>query len=175
VQCGIGRTGKWFAHQHTSIKPDVMTLAKGLGSGVPIGACLAKGKASHVFTPGKHGSTFGGNPLATAAGYATLKIIEEDKLCSHASKMGALINEAFTKELKECPQVKAIRNLGLMVGIELDQPCGELTKLALDEGLLINVTADKVIRLLPPLIIKEEEALELVERLSKVIKIFLAK
>jgi len=175
VQCGIGRTGKWFAHQHTSIKPDVMTLAKGLGSGVPIGACLAKGKASHVFTPGKHGSTFGGNPLATAAGYATLKIIEEDKLCSHASKMGALINEAFTKELKECPQVKAVRNLGLMVGIELDQPCGELTKLALDEGLLINVTADKVIRLLPPLIIKEEEALELVERLSKVIKNFLAR
>ena len=98
VQCGIGRTGKWFAHQHTSIKPDVMTLAKGLGSGVPIGACLAKGKASHVFTPGKHGSTFGGNPLATAAGFATLNIIEEDKLCNHASKMGALINEEFTIE-----------------------------------------------------------------------------
>jgi acetylornithine aminotransferase len=175
VQGGIGRTGKWFVHQHTSIKPDVMTLAKGLGSGVPIGACLAKGKASHVFTPGKHGSTFGGNPLATAAGFATLNIIEEDKLCSHASKMGVLINKAFTKELKDCPQVKAIRNLGLMIGIELDQPCGELTKLALDEGLLINVTAEKVIRLLPPLVIKEEEALELVGRLSQVIKIFLVK
>lgn len=175
VQSGIGRTGKWFAHQHTAIQPDVMTLAKGLGSGVPIGACLAKGKASQVFTPGKHGSTFGGNPLATAAGYATLNIIEEDKLCSHASKMGALINEEFTKHLKDCPQVKVIRNLGLMIGIELDQPCGDLTKLALDAGLLINVTADKVIRLLPPLVINEAEAKELVERLSQVIKNFLAK
>ena len=175
VQSGIGRTGKWFAHQHTAIQPDVMTLAKGLGSGVPIGACLARGKASQVFTPGKHGSTFGGNPLATAAGYATLNIIEEDKLCSHASKMGALINEEFTKHLKDCPQVRVIRNLGLMIGIELDQPCGDLTKLALDAGLLINVTADKVIRLLPPLVINEAEAKELVERLSQVIKNFLAK
>ena len=175
VQSGIGRTGKWFAHQHTAIQPDVMTLAKGLGSGVPIGACLAKGKASQVFTPGKHGSTFGGNPLATAAGYATLNIIEEDKLCNHASKMGALINEEFTKHLKDCPQVKVIRNLGLMIGIELDEPCGDLTKLALDAGLLINVTADKVIRLLPPLVINEAEAKELVERLSQVIKNFLAK
>ena len=175
VQSGIGRTGKWFAHQHTAIHPDVMTLAKGLGSGVPIGACLARAKASKVFTPGKHGSTFGGNPLATAAGYATLKIIEEDKLCSHASKMGTLINEEFTKHLKDCPQVKVIRNLGLMIGIELDQPCGDLTKLALDQGLLINVTADKVIRLLPPLVINEAEAKELVERLSQVIKNFLAK
>ena len=175
VQSGIGRTGKWFAHQHTAIQPDVMTLAKGLGSGVPIGACLARGKASQVFTPGKHGSTFGGNPLATAAGYATLNIIEEDKLCSHASKMGALINEEFTKHLKDCPQVKVIRNLGLMIGIELDEPCGDLTKLALDAGLLINVTADKVIRLLPPLVINEAEAKELVERLSQVIKNFLTK
>ena len=175
VQSGIGRTGKWFAHQHTSVQPDVMTLAKGLGSGVPIGACLAKGKASKVFTPGKHGSTFGGNPLATAAGYATLTIIEEDKLCSHASKMGALINEEFTKHLKDCPQVKVIRNLGLMIGIELDHPCGDLTKLALNEGLLINVTAEKVIRLLPPLVINDLEAKELAERLSQVIKNFLAK
>ena len=175
VQSGIGRTGKWFAHQHTAIQPDVMTLAKGLGSGVPIGACLARGKASQVFTPGKHGSTFGGNPLATAAGYATLNIIEEDKLCSHASKMGALINEEFTKHLKDYLQVKVIRNLGLMIGIELDQPCGDLTKLALDEGLLINVTADKVIRLLPPLVINEAEAKELAERLSQVVKNFLVK
>ena len=175
VQSGIGRTGKWFAHQHTSVQPDVMTLAKGLGSGVPIGACLGKGKASKVFTPGKHGSTFGGNPLATAAGFATLTIIEEDKLCSHASKMGALINEEFTKHLKDCPQVKVIRNLGLMIGIELDHPCGDLTKLALNEGLLINVTAEKVIRLLPPLVINDMEAKELAERLSQVIKNFLAK
>jgi acetylornithine/N-succinyldiaminopimelate aminotransferase len=175
VQSGIGRTGKWFAHQHTSVQPDVMTLAKGLGSGVPIGACLAKGKASKVFTPGKHGSTFGGNPLATAAGFATLTIIEEDKLCSHASKMGALINEECTKHLKDCPQVKVIRNLGLMIGIELDHPCGDLTKLALNEGLLINVTAEKVIRLLPPLVINDMEAKELAERLSQVIKNFLAK
>jgi acetylornithine/N-succinyldiaminopimelate aminotransferase len=175
VQSGIGRTGKWFAHQHTSVQPDVMTLAKGLGSGVPIGDCLAKGRASKVFTPGKHGSTFGGNPLATAAGFATLTIIEEDKLCSHASKMGALINEEFTKHLKDCPQVKVIRNLGLMIGIELDHPCGDLTKLALNEGLLINVTAEKVIRLLPPLVINDMEAKELAERLSQVIKNFLAK
>jgi len=175
VQSGIGRTGKWFAHQHTSVQPDVMTLAKGLGSGVPIGACLGKGKASKVFTPGKHGSTFGGNPLATAAGFATLTIIEEDKLCSHASKMGALINEEFTKHLKDCSQVKVIRNLGLMIGIELDHPCGDLTKLALNEGLLINVTAEKVIRLLPPLVINDMEAKELAERLSQVIKNFLAK
>ena len=175
VQSDIGRTGKWFAHQHTSVQPDVMTLAKGLGSGVPIGACLAKGKASKVFTPGKHGSTFGGNPLATAAGFATLTIIEEDKLCSHASKMGALINEEFTKHSKDCPQVKVIRNLGLMIGIELDHPCGDLTKLALNEGLLINVTAEKVIRLLPPLVINDMEAKELAERLSQVIKNFLAK
>jgi len=175
VQSGIGRTGKWFAHQHTSVQPDVMTLAKGLGSGIPIGACLAKGKASKVFTPGKHGSTFGGNPLATSAGYATLTIIEEDKLCSHASKMGALINKEFTKHLKDYPQVKVIRNLGLMIGIELDHPCGDLTKLALNEGLLINVTAEKVIRLLPPLVINDMEAKELAERLSQVIKNFLAK
>ena len=175
VQSGIGRTGKWFAHQHTSVQPDVMTLAKGLGSGVPIGACLANGKASKVFSPGKHGSTFGGNPLATAAGYATLTIIEEDKLCSHASKMGALINKEFTKHLKDYPQVKVIRNLGLMIGIELDHPCGDLTKLALNEGLLINVTAEKVIRLLPPLVINDLEAKELAERLSQVIKNFLAK
>jgi len=175
VQSGIGRTGKWFAHQHTSVQPDVMTLAKGLGSGIPIGACLAKGKASKVFTPGKHGSTFGGNPLATSAGYATLTIIEEDKLCSHASKMGALINKEFTKHLKDYPQVKVIRNLGLMIGIELDHPCGDLTKLALNEGLLINVTAEKVIRLLPPLVINDLEAKELAERLSQVIKNFLAK
>ena len=175
VQSGIGRTGKWFAHQHTSVQPDVMTLAKGLGSGIPIGACLAKGKASKVFTPGKHGSTFGGNPLATSAGYATLTIIEEDKLCSHASKMGALINNEFTKHLKDYPQVKVIRNLGLMIGIELDHPCGDLTKLALNEGLLINVTAEKVIRLLPPLVINDMEAKELAERLSQVIKNFLAK
>ncbi len=175
VQSGIARTGKWFAHQHTSIQPDVMTIAKGLGSGVPIGACLAKGVASHVFTPGKHGSTFGGNPLATAAGYATLKIIEEDKLCSHASKMGILINEEFTRHLRDFSQVKVIRNSGLMVGIEFDQPCGELTRLALDEGILINVTADKVIRLLPPLVISEAEVKELAERLSQVIKNYLAK
>jgi len=175
VQSGIGRTGKWFAHQHTSVQPDVMTLAIGLGSGIPIGACLAKGKASKVFTPGKHGSTFGGNPLATSAGYATLTIIEEDKLCSHASKMGALINKEFTKHLKDYPQVKVIRNLGLMIGIELDHPCGDLTKLALNEGLLINVTAEKVIRLLPPLVINDMEAKELAERLSQVIKNFLAK
>lgn len=175
VQTGIGRTGTWFAFQHGSVKPDVVSLAKGLGSGVPIGACLASGKAAEVFTYGKHGSTFGGNPLACAAGLATLNIIEEENLRENAEKMGDFIRTSLMEMFKNTPEVKVVRNAGLMVGIELDRACGDLVKMALEEKLLINVTAEKVVRLLPPLIISQTEAAELVERLAKIIKAFLAK
>lgn len=175
VQTGIGRTGTWFAFQHTNIKPDVMTLAKGLGSGVPIGACVARGAAAEVFTYGKHGSTFGGNPLATAAGLATLKIIEEEHLRENAEKIGDFIRESFLDALKNTQGVVTVRNAGLMVGIELDRPCGDLVKMALQDHLLINVTAEKVVRLLPPLIMNETEAQDLVTRLSALIKTFLTK
>jgi acetylornithine/N-succinyldiaminopimelate aminotransferase len=173
VQTGIGRTGTWFAFQHTAIKPDVMSLAKGLGSGVPIGACVASGKAAEVFTYGKHGSTFGGNPLATVAGLATLNIIEEEGLRENAEKIGNLIREGFNAEFKETKGIVVVRNAGMMIGIELDRPCGDLVKMALTDKLLINVTADKVVRLLPPLVMNESEAHELVKRLSTVIKTFL--
>lgn len=173
VQSGIGRTGTWFAFQHTGIMPDVMSLAKGLGSGVPIGACLAKGAAADVFTPGKHGSTFGGNPLAATAGISTLDIITEEKLRENAEAMGNFLNAQFTEAFKGNKAVVNIRNAGLMIGIELDRPCGDLVKTALAHQLLINVTADKVIRLLPPLIISQQEAQELVKRLVPIVKSFL--
>lgn len=174
VQTGIARTGTWFAFQHTNIKPDVMSLAKGLGSGVPIGACVAAGKAAEVFTYGKHGSTFGGNPLATAAGLATLNIIEQEKLRENAETVGNLIRDGFAAALKDTEGVVTVRNAGMMIGIELDRPCGELVKMALQDKLLINVTADKVIRLLPPLVMNAAEAKALVQRLSDLIKQFLA-
>jgi len=173
VQTGIGRTGTWFAFQHTEIQPDVMSLAKGLGSGVPIGACLARGVAAETFTPGKHGSTFGGNPLATAAGLATLSIIQEEKLRENADKMGNLIAQGFRAAFADTPEVVGIRNAGLMIGVELDRPCAELVKLALAEHMLINVTAERVIRLLPPLVINESEVAHLVSKLSAVVKKFL--
>jgi len=173
VQSGVGRTGTWFAFQHTGIMPDVMTLAKGLGSGVPIGACLAKGAAADTFTPGKHGSTFGGNPLATAAGIATLDIIAEEKLRENAEVIGAFLNTQIAEAFAGNKHVVNVRNAGLMVGIELDVPCGELVKLALEQKLLINVTAEKVIRLLPSLIMSKQEAQELVNRLVPIVKTFL--
>lgn len=174
VQTGIGRTGTWFAFQHTNIMPDVMSLAKGLGSGVPIGACIASAKAAEVLTYGKHGSTFGGNPLAAAAGLATLNIIEDEDLRANAEKIGNLMHEALIAEFKNTKGVVALRHAGLMIGVELDRPCGDLVKIALDAKLLINVTADKVVRLLPPLVINEDEAKELVQRLAVLIKKFLA-
>ena len=173
VQTGIGRTGTWFAFQHTNIQPDVMSLAKGLGSGVPIGACVARSAAANVFTYGKHGSTFGGNPLACAAGLATLQAIEQEGLCKNAEKIGDLIRLGFEAEFKNTTAVTTVRNAGLMIGIELDRPCGELVKMALAAKLLINVTADNVVRLLPPLVMNESEAKELVQRLATVIKTFL--
>lgn len=173
VQCGIGRTGKWFAYQHAGILPDVMTLAKGLGSGMPIGACLTAGKAAGLFGPGNHGSTFGGNPLACTAGLTTLNVIEEDRLLAHADSLGRFIQQAFAARLAGVDGVVEIRGQGLMLGIELAKPCGDLVKLALAKGLLINVTADSVIRLLPPLIMSQAEAQLLVDGLSPLIKDFL--
>ncbi len=173
VQCGIGRTGKWFAYQHSGILPDVMTLAKGLGSGVPIGACLAAGKAAGTFQPGNHGSTFGGNPLACVAGLTTLNIVEQDKLLAHADSLGRFLREGFAAALQGVAGLKEIRGQGLMIGIELDRPCGDLVKLALAKGLLINVTADSVIRLLPPLVMSQEEAQSLIDGLCPLIKEFL--
>jgi acetylornithine/N-succinyldiaminopimelate aminotransferase len=173
VQTGIGRTGTWFAFQHTDIMPDVMSLAKGLGSGVPIGACLAKGIAAETFTPGKHGSTFGGNPLATAAGCATLDIIAEEGLRENAVQMGDFIHQQLVQAFAGNKAIVNIRNAGLMIGIELDRPCADLVKMALAEKLLINVTADKVIRLLPPLVINQQEAQLLVDKLVPIVNKFL--
>ena len=174
VQSGIARTGTLFAFQHTDIHPDVMTLAKGLGSGVPIGACLARGKAAEVFQPGNHGSTFGGNPLACSAALATLAAIDEENLCAKAEEVGDFIREQLGEQLAGIPGVVTIRNAGMMIGIELDRPCGELVKQALAAGLLINVTADKVIRLLPPLVMNKDEARQLVDILAPLVKNFLS-
>ncbi len=173
VQCGIGRTGKWFAYQHAGILPDVMTLAKGLGSGMPIGACLASGKAAGTFGPGNHGSTFGGNPLACTAGLATLNILEEDGLLHHAERLGGLICRNLESGLQGVKGVVDIRGQGLMIGIELAKPCADIVKQALARGLLINVTADNVIRLLPPLVMTEEEGERLADILCPLIKEFL--
>ena len=175
VQCGIGRSGKWFAFQHSGIHPDVMTFAKGLGSGVAIGACLAKGVASEVFKPGNHASTFGGNPLASTAALTTLNIIERDDLIRNALELGDYIRSSFKSTLSSIEGVKEIRGQGLMIGIELSRPCGELVREALSQGLLINVTSDKVVRLLPPLVMKRQEADLVVSSVSKLIKEFLIK
>jgi acetylornithine aminotransferase len=158
VQSGMGRTGKWFAFQHSGVMPDVMPLAKGLASGVPIGACLAAGPAAHLFKPGNHGSTFGGNPLACAAALATLDIIEEEKLMDNAVKVGNFIRDELRSGIGGLKGVREIRGQGLLIGVELDYPCGELVQKALDRGFLINVTVDNVIRLLPPLVFRMEEA-----------------
>jgi acetylornithine/N-succinyldiaminopimelate aminotransferase len=158
VQSGMGRTGKWFAFQHSGVMPDVMPLAKGLGNGVPIGACLAAGPAAHLFKPGNHGSTFGGNPLACAAALATIDIIEEERLMENAVKTGDFIRAELARQIGGLKGVREIRGKGLMIGIELEHPCGELVQQALDRGMLINVTVDNVIRLLPPLNFKTEEA-----------------
>jgi len=173
VQCGIGRTGVWFAHQHAGILPDVMTLAKGLGSGVPIGACLAAGSASGVFKPGNHGSTFGGNPLACVAALTTLDVIEVDGLMAHADKLGGAIRDGLRSGLSGMDGFVEVRGDGLMIGIELDRPCIQLVTRGLDAGLLINVTADKVVRLLPPLVMSDAEGAELVSAMVSLIKEFL--
>jgi len=174
VQSGIGRTGTWFAHQHANILPDVMPLAKGLGSGFPVGACVARGVAAQLFKPGNHGTTFGGGPFVSVAALTTLKILEEDGLLANAEKIGAYLKTRFVDALKDVSGLVEVRGMGLMIGIELDRPCTELVKRALDAGMMISVTSDSVIRLLPPLIITQSEADELVDLLTPVIKSFLA-
>ncbi len=174
VQCGLGRTGKWFAFQHTGILPDVMTLAKGLGSGVPVGACLAAGRAFGTFKPGNHGSTFGGNPLASTAALTTLNIMEQDKLVDHAGKLGEWIKQQLQAKLGDLKGVVTVRGQGLILGIELDKPCGVLVAQALEKGLLINVTADNVIRLLPSLIFSQAEAQQMLDILCPLVTDFLA-
>lgn len=174
VQCGMGRTGKWFAHQWAGIKPDVMPLAKGLGSGVPVGAVVCGPKAADVFGPGNHGTTFGGNPLAMRAGVETIRIMEEEGLLANAEKVGAVLKGELERELADVKGLTEIRGQGLMLGIELDRPCGKILGRAAQAGLMLSVTAERVIRLVPALILSEDEAKQIVAILVPVIKTFLA-
>jgi acetylornithine/N-succinyldiaminopimelate aminotransferase len=177
VQCGMGRTGKWFAHQWAGIQPDVMPLAKGLGSGVPIGAVVAGPKAAHIFQPGNHGTTFGGNPLAMRAGVETIRIMEEDGLLANAARIGAHLHDELVKALASeiaAGTVCELRGQGLMIGIALSKPCGALVGQCADAGLLISVTADSVVRLLPPLTMTTAEADEVVQILCPLIQQHLA-
>jgi len=174
VQCGMGRTGKWFAHQWAGIQPDVMPLAKGLGSGVPIGAVVAGPKAANIFQPGNHGTTFGGNPLAVRAGVETIRIMEEEGLLENAAQVGQHLQTALLTQLMGVAGVKQVRGKGLMIGIELDRPCGVLVNRCADAGLLLSVTADSVVRMVPPLILSVAEADEIVATLVPLIKAFLA-
>jgi acetylornithine/N-succinyldiaminopimelate aminotransferase len=173
VQCGLGRTGKWFVYQHAGLQPDVVALAKGLASGVPVGACVTGNRAKGVFKPGNHGSTFGGNPLAMTAVVTTIDTVREEKLMENAARVGDALQNSLKSEFKG--RVSEVRGMGLMIGVELDRPCGDLVKQALEAGLVINVTAENVIRLLPPLVMNEAEGRQVVERLSPLVKAFLDK
>ena len=174
VQCGMGRTGMWFAHQWAGIVPDVMPLAKGLGSGVPVGAVVAGPKAANIFQPGNHGSTFGGNPLSMRAGVETIRIMEEENLLENAAQVGAYLKSALERDLGQLPGVKEVRGKGLMLGIELTRPCGVLLERAANAGLLMSVTADSVIRLVPPLTLTQAEADEILAKLVPLVQAFLA-
>jgi acetylornithine aminotransferase len=174
VQCGIGRTGKWFAHQWAGILPDVMPLAKGLGSGVPIGAVVTGPRAMNVLGPGAHGTTFGGNPLAMRAGVETLRIMREDGIMENAARVGARLREGLVRELGALPGVREIRGQGLMLGVDLDRPCGVLLGRAAEAGLMISVTADSVIRIVPPLVMSAAEADQVVAILAPLVRNFLA-
>ena len=174
VQCGMGRTGKWFAHQWAGIVPDVMPLAKGLGSGVPVGAVVTGPKAAEVLQPGNHGTTFGGNPLAMRAGNETIRIMEEDGLLANAAGVGQHLMAALQRELGGLPGVKEIRGQGLMIGVELAKPCGALVARAAEAGLLISVTAENVIRIVPALILTPDEADEIATRLAPLVQALLA-
>jgi acetylornithine aminotransferase len=174
VQCGMGRTGKWFAHQWAGIKADVMPLAKGLGSGVPIAAVIAGPKAANIFQPGNHGTTFGGNPLAMRAGVETIRIMEKDGLLDNAARVGAHLKARLETGLEGAKGIKEIRGQGLMLGIELDKSCGALTLRAAEAGLLISVTADSVVRIVPPLIMTQAEADEVADILLPLIHTFLS-
>ncbi|MBF0256117.1 MAG: aspartate aminotransferase family protein, partial [Gammaproteobacteria bacterium] len=174
IQTGMGRTGRFFAHQHSAIQPDVMTLAKALGNGVPIGACLARGAAAELFAPGNHGSTFGGNPLACSAALAVLEVMESENVPAQAAEKGAQLKSLLTQALAGLKGVVEVRGLGMMLGIELDRPCADLVGRALEQGLLINVTADRVIRLLPPLLLSVEDMQLLSDKLAGLVRDFLA-
>ncbi|MCG7984621.1 MAG: aspartate aminotransferase family protein [Candidatus Thiodiazotropha lotti] len=173
IQTGVGRTGKLFAHQHNDILPDVMTLAKGLGNGMPIGACLARGEAANLLAPGNHGSTFGGNPLACRVAMSVLDVVESQQLADRADQLGQRFQSEFEAKLAELPGVTSIRSKGLMVGIELERPCAELVGKALEKNLLINVTAGNVIRLLPPMILNDDECKEIIDKVSALVADFL--
>ncbi|HMA88832.1 MAG TPA: aspartate aminotransferase family protein [Burkholderiales bacterium] len=175
VQCGLGRTGKWFVYQHAGIVPEVVPLAKGLGSGVPVGACVAGGRGAGVLKAGNHGSTFGGNPLACTAVVTTLDAMRDEGLLANAASVGQLMREELAAALGGVPGVVDIRGMGLMIGVQLDRPCGELARAALDAGLVINVTADSVVRMLPPLVMSPAEGREAVARLAPLVKAFLAR
>jgi acetylornithine/N-succinyldiaminopimelate aminotransferase len=175
VQCGLGRTGQWFVYQHAGISPDVLPLAKGLGGGVAVGACVTGNRAKGVFTPGKHGSTFGGNPLACTAVIATIDAMKEEKLLENASAVGRSIREGLAAGLKGTAGLVEVRGMGLMIGVELDRPCADIISMALESGLVLNVTAESVIRLLPPLVMTEAEGRQLVDILVPVVKAFLAR
>jgi acetylornithine aminotransferase len=174
IQTGMCRTGKWFAFAHEAIKPDVLTLAKGLGNGVPIGACLARGAAAQIFKPGSHGSTFSGNPLVCRVGLTVLEILERGKFEKRAAELGTRILNGLKKSLDGAVGVKDIRGKGLMLAVELDRPCKEILTLALERGLLLNVTADSVVRLLPPLILSDAEADQIVSGVGECVRSFLA-
>jgi len=174
VQCGLGRTGQWFVYQHAGFLPDVVPLAKGLAGGVPVGACVTGGRAKGLFKPGHHGSTFGGNPLAMAALVATLETMQRDDLLGNAERVGRSLRDGLVAGLDGVAGVKEIRGMGLMIGVELDRPCGEIVARALEAGLIVNVTNDRVVRLLPPLVMSEAEARIVVERLAPIIRDFLA-
>lgn len=174
IQTGVARTGRWFAFQHEGVLPDVLSLAKGLGNGVPIGACLARGAAAGLFTPGSHGTTFGGNPLACRAALAVLETMEAEDLPARAETLGARLLAGLQRELGGCEGVREIRGKGLMLGIELERPCRELVARALERGLLINVTAERVIRLLPPLVISDEQAGQIIGEVGELVREFLA-
>lgn len=174
IQTGNGRTGQWFAWQHSGAKPDVMTTAKGLGNGIPIGACLASGEAAELFQPGMHGSTYGGNPVACAAVSAVYNTLENEKLIPRAAELGARFQSEFESKLQNQAAVKNIRHQGLMIGIELDRNCSELVSLAAEKGLLINVTAGNVIRLLPPFILTDEQADQIIDTVSQLVTDFIA-
>ncbi len=175
VQTGMGRTGKWFAHQHENVVPDVMAVAKALGNGVPIGACLAHGAAADLIQPGSHGTTFGGNPLACRAALSVIEQLKSGNLVARAGELGNRISERLKSKLENSPGVVSIRGRGLMIGIELDTPCGELMKMAMQEGVLITVTADSVARILPPYILSDAEADDLADRLGSMVIRFLEK
>ncbi len=175
IQCGLGRTGKWFVYQHAGFLPDVVPLAKGLAGGVPVGACVVGGRAKGVFKPGNHGSTFGGNPLAMTGVVTTIDTVIEEGLLENAARVGDAIRDGLAAGLKGAAGVSEVRGMGMMIGVELDRPCGEIVKMSLDAGLVINVTADNVVRILPPLVMTEAEGREVVARLLPVIREFLAR